>query len=178
MDTTERRDVLDIRHSAGLSLFDHTRLLEEEKDALPELLGRESDEAHEEEDSVQNRQRDELENVERKARSKNQTMSKESREACLLKTCRCTILGLIGHGTDVQDARYRRCNEPRQTQKRVDADHDCRNACIVVIGVSVRDLVRGMVNNMPSDTVVQESQNEGKGGRSGSNEDGGHATIA
>ena len=98
-------------------------------------------------------------------------MCKEAGQARFLDVFDFALAVLLLHGSDVHDTWDSRSDQPRQTHQRVHQDHDGRNAGVVVVGVSVGESVTWVVDNVPRDTVVQESQDERWNTKSGGNED-------
>ena len=53
-----------------------------------------------------------------------------------------------------------RCDQPGQTKKWIDGNHDSRYACIIIVCISVFDHVRWVIDDVPRDTVVKKCQNK------------------
>ena len=70
----------------------------------------------------------------------------------------------------MHDAGDRGGDEPWKAEHRIDGDHKCGNERIVIVRVSVRDFVGRMVDNVPRDAIVQETQYKGERRGSGRHE--------
>mmetsp|Transcript_14681 Transcript_14681/g.34111 ORF Transcript_14681/g.34111 Transcript_14681/m.34111 type:complete len:307 (-) Transcript_14681:289-1209(-) len=167
VDAPERLDVLRV----GRRVLDPRGFLEEEEDPLPQLLGRERHQPHEQEDAVEDGDRDELDDVQGEARSEDHDVRQQPRQPGLLEARGDALLRPLRHRRDVHDAGDRRGDEPRQTEDRVDGDHDSGHERVVVVRVPVRDPVGRVVDDVPRDAVVEEAQDEGQRRGPGRSED-------
>mmetsp|Transcript_3666 Transcript_3666/g.8445 ORF Transcript_3666/g.8445 Transcript_3666/m.8445 type:complete len:422 (+) Transcript_3666:733-1998(+) len=104
-------------------------------------------------------------------------MCKESSKTRLLNAVSHSMTIRFGHGCHVHNARNRRSHQPGQSKNRVDGQHDCRNASIIIVGFPMADFVTWVIDNVPSDSIVQKGQNETKSCGSGRHEDGPSLSI-
>mmetsp|Transcript_3591 Transcript_3591/g.9529 ORF Transcript_3591/g.9529 Transcript_3591/m.9529 type:complete len:283 (-) Transcript_3591:1091-1939(-) len=142
-------------------------LLEEEEEAIPELDVGQAGETHEEEHSVQDWQREELEDVEDQERQPDHEVGEEHGEAGLLYLEEVAVTVLVGQGIQVDDAWNGGGHQPWQSQQAVDEVEESIETQIVVVRFSVLQVVALVVDEMPRDAVVEVAKHEGKDGRSG-----------
>lgn len=90
-------------------------------------------------------------------------MRQETSQSAFLNTENLPVLGSLTHGLDVHHARHSGCDQPWQAQKRVDCNHDSTHTSVIVVCFSVSNFVAGVVDDVPSDSIVQKSKNEGQG---------------
>ena len=99
--------------------------------------------------------------------TKDQHVNKETSQAGFLNTDGVSVLVLVGHCRHVKDTRDSRGDEPRTTDHAVDDDLHGRETSVVVVGFTVSKLVAWVVDNVPSNTVIQPNKDKGKTGGPG-----------
>mmetsp|Transcript_15306 Transcript_15306/g.19146 ORF Transcript_15306/g.19146 Transcript_15306/m.19146 type:complete len:210 (-) Transcript_15306:867-1496(-) len=87
-------------------------------------------------------------------------MNSQMRQPRFLHRQNLATLILFRHGMDVIQRPDSGGNKPWQPQNRVHGNHDPNDNCIVVVRISMRQLVCGMVDQVPRDTVVQENEDK------------------
>lgn len=145
-------------------------LLEEQEEAIPELDARHGGETHEQKDSKEDREGDLLDGGKEQKRETNQSVGNEVCQACLLYLDDVAILVSVGQVIQVNDARDGGSHEPRETQETVDQIAKAIAQEVPIVGVSVLQVVTGVVDQMPCDSVIKVEEEKGKDGRTGSDE--------
>ena len=151
-------------------------LAEPQKNAVPELDSRQRGETHEQEDSVEDRKRDELEDVQGKDGERHEKVGEKHGQTSFLDFEELAVLVLLGETVEVDDAGHSGGDEPWETKHSVDEIEAATQKKIVVVGFSVLQLVALVVDQMPSDSIIEEDQHKGEEGRSGGKEN--HPTFS
>ena len=95
-------------------------------------------------------------------------MGEEHCKTSLLHTDEVAMTVLVSQGVQVDDARNSSSNQPRESQQAVDAVEKSIEAKIIVVGFSMGQLVVLVIDQMPSDSIVQVAEQETHDGRSSS----------
>lgn len=142
-------------------------LLEEEKDTLPKVNSGQGRETHEQKDSQQDGERDLLDGTEEQKGKSEKQVREEVGQSRFLDLDDLSVLVFLGQVVQVNNARHGGGYEPWKTQKAVHHVGDTVNEKIPVVGLAVRQLVGGIVDQMPCDAVVKVKEDEGKASRAG-----------
>ena len=148
------------------SVWVKTGLLEPKQDAVPELHGGQSGETHEQKHTVQDWQRQQLEQLQDQQRKTNHQVGKEQGQTSFLHINNFAILVLVGQTVEMDDTRNSGGDQPGKTKDTIDKVEESIQAKIVVVGFTVLEFVVRMVDQVPCDTVIEEAKQEGKDGRS------------
>ena len=144
-------------------------LLQPKQDAVPELHGGQGRETHKQEHTVQDRHGQQLKKFQNKQGQSNHQVRKEQGQTSLLHVNNVTILVLVSQTVKMDNARKRGGDQPGKTKDTIDKVEQTIQAEIVVVSFTVLQFVVGVVDQMPCDTVVEEAKQEGKDGRTSSN---------
>ena len=154
------------------------RLAEPQKKAAPELDPRQSGVTHEQEDSVDDRERNKLQNTQSKDRERHEKVGeKHGLQTGLLDFDELAVLVLLGDTIGVVDAAgHSGGNGPWETKHSVDEVEATTQKKIVVVGISVLQLVALVVDQMPSSSIIEVDEHKGEEGRSGRGDN--HPTLS
>ena len=145
-------------------------LHKEHEESLEKLVGLETGKTHEQKHSVQNRDRNDLEDIQHKERDENQNVDSQVCQSRLLDGHDLAAFGSLGQGVDMCQGSHSSSDQPWETNHRVHSNHTGNNDSVPVVSLSVRQLVVGVVDQMPRDTVIQKDENESQHGRDGGKE--------
>ena len=154
----ENLDQREVVHSLGLHVLREGflgvlfSLHEEHEEALEELVGSQTGQTHEQEHAVQNGHRNELQHIQRKECHQDQEMDTQVGQSGLLDTDNLAVNALLGQGIQVVQTAHSGSDQPRKTQQGVDGNHQGNENGIPVVRLAVRQLVAGMVDQMPGNT--------------------------
>jgi hypothetical protein len=95
-------------------------------------------------------------------------VNKKASQASFLNADSVSVLVLVRHCRDVKNARHSRGDQPRATDETIDDDLHGRETGIIVVSFTVSELVTRMIDNMPSDTIIQPNEDKGKTSGTGS----------
>ena len=151
-------------------------LLEPQQDSVPELHGRQSGKTHKQKHTVQDWQGQQLEQLQDQQGKTNHQVGKEKSQTSFLHINNVAILVLVGQTVEMDNARNRGGDQPWKTKDTIDKVKHSVQAQIIVVRFPMLELVVGVVDQMPCDTVVKEAKQEGKDGRSSS--DNGHPSLS
>jgi hypothetical protein len=143
-------------------------LHEEHQQAVPELHGRKSRETHEKEDSLQYRDRNELQGTQKEHAQTKEEVGKEHGQACLLNFKEIAMSILLSKGVQVDNAWNSGGNQPRKTQKAIDHVEKSNKDNVIVVGFPMFKLVVLVVDQMPGDSIIKVDKQETHDGRSSS----------
>ena len=143
-------------------------LHEEKQETVPELNSRQRGETHEQKDSQEHWEWNELQKIQEEHSHSKQEVTDEHSQAGFLDTDEFSLGILFSQGVQVNDARNSGSNQPRKPQKSIDAVEESIQDKIVVVGFSMFKLVVLVVNQVPSDSIIKVAQKESHDGRAGS----------
>lgn len=113
------------------------RLHEPVGDSAPELVSGKRSETHEQEDSVQDWNGDNLEGTQEENRYTDEQMNEKVRQPSFLNRNDVSVLILLGKGSDVGNGSDCCSNKPRKSEHRVNSNHDGNDNGIIVESFSV-----------------------------------------
>jgi len=142
-------------------------LLEKEEETVPEFNSRKGGETHEKEDSIEDRKRQELQGIQEEHAKTKEEVGEEHGQSCFLDADDVAVAIFVGKGAQVDHAWNSCGNQPRKSQQSIDAVENTVEEKIVVVGFTVAQLVVLVVDQVPSDTVIQVAQKESHDSRSG-----------
>lgn len=143
------RNVLGVR-----DLGKTRRLHEKHLETMPKLIGGKRGNAHEEEDTVKDRDRNHLEEAKSKNACQNQSVNQQMRKPRLNDLVNATLIVLVRHSLDVNDRRDGRRYEPREADDTVDSDHKSNDKGIIVVGLAM--LERERLINQAEKRMIEE----------------------
>jgi len=152
------------------------RLHEEQQNSVPELDGRHGTQTHEQEDTVQAREGDQLEDAEEQDRQTKEQVGEQVRQPCFLDADDVTVTVSLSQRLEVDDTGDGRRDQPGKAQQSVDEVEATTEEQIPVVGFTVCKFVRLVLDQVPCDTVIEVDQDEGADGRSGGND--GHPSLS
>lgn len=117
----------------------------EHHEAAKELVRLETGKTHEQEDTVQDRQRGQRENIQQEERRNNKKVDTRMSEASFLNANDLAVLALLGESIQMHDRVDGGSDKPRQSQHGVHGNHTRNNDTVVVAGFSVGELVRRVI---------------------------------
>jgi hypothetical protein len=147
------------------------RLLEEQQETVPELDSGHGGKTHKEEDSKQHWQRNLLDGGQKEERESDQTMTDQVCETGFLYLDDLSGGILVGQVVQVDNAGNSGGNQPRKSEQTVDHVGKSIQQEVPVVRVSVLQVVAGVVDQVPRDTVIEVKEDKGKRGRTGSRKD-------
>jgi hypothetical protein len=122
----------------------------------------ETGETHDQEDTVQDWQGCQRESIKQEERCKNKKVDTQTSEASFLDANDLAVPALLGESIQMHERVNGGSHKPWQSQHGVDGNHAGNDDTTVVASLAVGDLVRRVVEQMPSDAVVKEDQDKGQ----------------
>ena len=145
-------------------------LLEEHEESLPELNLRQGAETHEQEDTIQDREWDELQYTCDSNGNTNQQVTSQHGQTGLLDTQNVTILVSFSKSIQVNDTRDSRGNKPWKAKESIDDLEGSIDHKIIVVCFTMFQLVVLVADQVPCDTIIKVNQDEAQEGRSSSHD--------
>ena len=133
-------------------------LHKEVQESLVELQTGQRRETHEQEDSVQHRHGEQLQQVKEKQRQTHEEMRKEASQASFLHVNKLSILVFLGEGVQVDDARNGSADQPGEAEQSIHAVENTKETQIVVVRFTVLQVVTLVVHQVPGNSVVGQER--------------------